>query len=54
MKIEITDDQINLIMVEELYTQRDFCAEDSVKEACRILLEFYGQDPDSVINWTEK
>jgi len=54
MKIEIADEQIDLIMVEELYTQRDFCDEDSVKSACRILLEFYGKDPDAVIDWTKK
>ena len=54
MKIENVDDQIDIIMIEELYVQRDFCDEDSVKLACRILLEYYGQDPDTVIDWTKK
>ena len=54
MKIEVADDQINLIIIEELYTQRDFSAEDSVVSACRILLEFYGKDPDAIIDWEKR
>ena len=50
MKIEITDEQINLIIIEELKTQYEYCDEYAVKLACKILLNFYGVEQDDNTN----
>jgi len=50
MKIEIADEQINLIIIEELKTQHEYCDEYAVKLACKILLNFYGVEQDDNTN----
>ena len=50
MKIEITDEQINLIIIQKLKTQHEYCDEYAVKLACKILLNFYGVEQDDNTN----
>lgn len=44
--ISLTDQQLYNIIIDELRIQLDYCDDDNVKLACKVLLNFYGEDDE--------
>ena len=42
--ISLTDRQLYEIIVYELRVQMEYCDNDTVKLACKVLLDFYGEE----------
>lgn len=57
MKIELTNKQIDAIVLQELQTQRDHCDDETVILAAQVLLDWYKADQDlekqKEAEWTE-
>jgi len=48
MKIKLTDEQIDSIIIKELKTQYLYSGDPEIARACGVLLSFYNVDPSKL------